>query len=228
MSTIKVDTITTRTGSGNITVSNALSGTDIISTANIAANAVTDAKIDSNAVTTAKIANNAVTSGKMFSTFENGIEFFETYRLSSATSAASSGSFTGAFSLASNRSYGSLVPGGTGMSYSSGIWTFPATGMYLVHMHFRCNANSVLSYMEVFGQVTTNNSSYNEAMNAMIGWGSEHGMTYGSCDNWCIFDVTDTSTHKMKFIYAGSHSVTFAGGTGSSASNVTFIRLGDT
>ena len=36
MSTIKVDTIATRTGSGNITVSNALSGTDIISTANIA------------------------------------------------------------------------------------------------------------------------------------------------------------------------------------------------
>ena len=47
MSTIKVDTIQTRTGSGNITVSNALSGTDIISTANIAASAVTDAKIAS-------------------------------------------------------------------------------------------------------------------------------------------------------------------------------------
>jgi len=47
MSTIKVDTITTRTGSGNITVSNALSGNDIISTANIAANAVTGAKLAS-------------------------------------------------------------------------------------------------------------------------------------------------------------------------------------
>ena len=218
MSTIKVDTITTRTGSGNITVSNALSGTDIISTANIA----------SNAVTTAKIANNAVTSGKMFSTFENGIEFFETYRLSSATSAASSGSFTGAFSLASNRSYGSLVPGGTGMSYSSGIWTFPATGMYLVHMHFRCYRNGTLDYMEVFGQVTTNNSSYTEAMNAMMGYGQHNSTTYNSCDNWCIFDVTDTSTHKMKFTWAGSQSVAFAGGSTTNASNVTFMRIGDT
>ena len=36
MSTIKVDTIQTRTGSGNITVSNAFSGTDIVSNANIA------------------------------------------------------------------------------------------------------------------------------------------------------------------------------------------------
>ena len=60
MSTIKVDTIATRTGSGNITVSNALSGTDIISSANIAANAVTTAKIAADAITTAKLATNAV------------------------------------------------------------------------------------------------------------------------------------------------------------------------
>ena len=216
-SKIKVDTIETVNGSGNITVSNALSGTDIISTANI-----TDANI-----TTAKIANNAVTSGKMFSTFENGIEFFETYRLASNTSATSSNDFTQSFTLASNRSYGALVPGGTGMSYSSGIWTFPATGMYLVHMHFRCYRNGTLDYMEVFGNVTTNNSSYNEAMNAIMGWGTYNSTTYQSCDNWCIFDVTDTSTHKMKFTWAGSHSVVFSGGN-TNASNVTFMRIGDT
>ena len=227
MSTIKVDTIATRTGSGNITVSNALSGTDIISTANIAANAVTDAKIASSAVTTAKIANNAVTSGKMFSTFENGIEFFETYRLTSNTSASSSNDFTQSFTLASNRSYGALVPGGTGMSYSSGIWTFPATGMYLVHMHFRCYRNGTLDYMEVFGNVTTNNSNYYEAMNGIMGYGQHNSTTYNSCDNWCIFDVTDTSTHKMKFSWAGSQSVAFSGG-GTNTSNVTFMRIGDT
>ena len=51
MSTLKVDTIATRTGSGNITVSNALSGTDIISTANITSSAVTDAKIAGMAAT---------------------------------------------------------------------------------------------------------------------------------------------------------------------------------
>ena len=44
-SKIKVDSIETVSGSGNITVSNALSGTDIISTANITSSAVTDAKI---------------------------------------------------------------------------------------------------------------------------------------------------------------------------------------
>ena len=178
-------------------------------------------------IQTGKIADNAVTAAKMFSTFENGVEFFETYRLAGNTSAASSNDFTQSFTLASNRSYGSLVPGGTGMSYSSGVWTFPATGMYLVHMHFRCFRNGVLDYMEVFGKVTTDNSSYNEAMNGMIGWGSINATTYGSCDNWCIFDVTDTSTHKMKFTWAGSHSVAFSGGT-TNASNVTFMRIGGT
>ena len=188
---------------------------------------MTGATLTGEVVQTANIAANAVTSGKMFSTFENGIEFFETYRLSGNTSASSSNDFTQGFTLASNRSYGALVPGGSGMSYSSGIWTFPATGMYLVHMHFRCYRNGVLDYMEVFGNVTTNNSSYNESMNAMIGWGSNNATTYGSCDNWSIFDVTDTSTHKMKFTWAGSHSVVFAGGN-TNASNVTFMRIGDT
>ena len=198
-----------------------------VNTSQLANDGVTTAKILDANVTSAKIANNAVTSGKMFSTFENGIEFFETYRLSASTSASSSNDFTQSFTLASNRSYGALVPGGTGMSYNSGIWTFPATGMYLVHMHFRCFRNGILDYMEVFGNVTTNNSSYNEAMNAMMGWGNHNATTYQSCDNWCIFDVTDTSTHKMKFTWAGSHSVAFSGGA-TNASNVTFMRIGDT
>ena len=68
MSTLKVDTIATRTGSGNITVSNALSGTDIISTANIAADAITQAKIASDAVTQAKIASGAVDATELAST----------------------------------------------------------------------------------------------------------------------------------------------------------------
>ena len=65
MSTIKVDTITTRTGSGNITVSNALSGTDIISTANIIDGNVTTAKLGADAVTAAKLADDAVVTANI-------------------------------------------------------------------------------------------------------------------------------------------------------------------
>ena len=71
MSTIKVDTIATRTGSGNITFSNNVDLTgrtvtgEVVQTANIASSAVTDAKIASNAVTTAKIAGSAVDGSKI-------------------------------------------------------------------------------------------------------------------------------------------------------------------
>ena len=57
MSTLKVDTIATRTGSGNITVSNALSGTDIISTANITDDAITQAKIAAGAIGNTEVAS---------------------------------------------------------------------------------------------------------------------------------------------------------------------------
>ena len=75
MSTLKVDTIQTRTGSGNITVSNALSGTDIISTANIAASAVTDAKIASGVsatkLTTGTVAAARFPTGSVIQVQEN-------------------------------------------------------------------------------------------------------------------------------------------------------------
>ena len=65
MSTIKVDTIATRTGSGNITLSNALSGNNIISTANITDGNVTTAKLGADAVTAAKLADDAVVTANI-------------------------------------------------------------------------------------------------------------------------------------------------------------------
>ena len=60
-----------------------------VSTAKIVNDAVTAAKLGAGAVDTTALGANAVTSAKLFSTFENGIEFFETYRLTSNTSALS-------------------------------------------------------------------------------------------------------------------------------------------
>ena len=73
MSTIKVDTIATRTGSGNITVSNALSGNNIISTANIIDGNVTTAKIVDDAITTAKINASMITHIDAGSTKAQGV-----------------------------------------------------------------------------------------------------------------------------------------------------------
>jgi len=63
MSTIRVDTINTRTGSGNITFSRptVLTAGDIL-TADIATDAVTTVKIAADAIDGTKIADNAINS----------------------------------------------------------------------------------------------------------------------------------------------------------------------
>ena len=71
MSTIKVDTIATRTGSGNITFSNNVDLTgrtvtgEVVQTANIASSAVTNAKLAGSAVDGPKIAGGAVDATKI-------------------------------------------------------------------------------------------------------------------------------------------------------------------
>ena len=54
--------------------------------------------------------------------------------------------------------------------------------------------------------------------------------TYGSVNLFATFDVTDTSTHKIRFDYSESHSSTAVlwGSTNYNGTHFTFMRLGDT
>ena len=115
---------------------------------------------------------------------------------------------------------------GTNMSESSGIFTFPTTGIYLI----KNNAvwyNSTADYCGISIFTTTDNSSYNQAQSsyqAMETGSGQHCHTSGDF----IFDVTDTSTHKVQFRYLVSDSTTLNGNTSVSLTYFDFIRLGDT
>ena len=113
---------------------------------------------------------------------------------------------------------------GTGMSVSSGIWTFPSTGIYLIR--------AIGGYQPISGDnvviditITTNNSSYTQVAVA-----DETGSTT-SAKSMCefLFDVTDTANCKVKFnaFSIASGSVIF-GNTNRNDTHFTFIRLGDT
>jgi hypothetical protein len=123
--------------------------------------------------------------------------------------------------------YGQL---GTGMSHSSGIFTFPSTGIYLITVQayiYRENSGTGTASIQI--ETTTDNSSYGGATNSV--YTVENVSAYaGNVNGSFIFDVTDTSTHKVRFAgnctssniaiaYADSNSNTTA---------YTFIRLGDT
>ena len=120
---------------------------------------------------------------------------------------------------------------GNGMSVSSGIWTFPATGIYRIDFQLHGSINSSnIAYLTHVIYTTTNNSSYSTASHASP---SAAGIsaTIQYINGYCsyIFDVVDTSTHKVKFHIDMSN--TAATTTGSSSITYTgfwFTRLGDT
>ena len=111
---------------------------------------------------------------------------------------------------------------GTGMTESSGVFTFPSTGFWYISVlgALLCN-NGASSFVTVRIQSTTNNSTYTTRANS---YASASGANYYTHSfNEYMFNVTDVSTHKIKFNYEiGVSSRLEAGGT-----KFTFIRLGD-
>ena len=119
---------------------------------------------------------------------------------------------------------------GSGMSESSGEFTFPATGIYLVHLHleayFPSNTNPRLM-ARIY--VTVGGGSYSFVAN-----GNSHakdGGFYSGSDAFYLFDVTNTSTHKAKFLLYSSGTsnvITIVGDSGANKTYASFIRLADT
>ena len=117
---------------------------------------------------------------------------------------------------------------GTGMSESSGVFTFPSTGIYKVEFQFNAFSTSNVRYVGVRIQVTTNNSDYTILCDSSDGIYVPSTSSWGTSQTSSLIDVTDTSNVKVKLNYYGIGSVTFAGSSTQNRTFVTFIRLGDT
>ena len=117
---------------------------------------------------------------------------------------------------------------GTGMTESSGEFTFPSTGIYLIFWHVELYASSsALTRGMNRIYTTTDGSSYGWASNANVSLYTSGA--YSNVNTVFQFDVTNTSTHKVKFLvyYEGS-GVQMLGSTNTNQTTATFIRLGDT
>jgi hypothetical protein len=124
---------------------------------------------------------------------------------------------------------------GTGMSESSGIFTFPSTGIYLITFHtfwngFGSNGASDANYCQSIIKATTDNSSYSN-ISADISPASSNinpKVRYVGTNSQAMFDVTSTSTHKISFYaYIESENGTLTGGS-NNLTYAIFTRIGDT
>jgi hypothetical protein len=123
---------------------------------------------------------------------------------------------------------------GSGMSQSSGVFTFPSTGIWLVEstLQFSMSANNN-RYLQSHIQGTTDNFSSvdNRILEATSNTSDVSGTNYVDVHGSTLIDCTDTSNVKVKF----GHQVASTGGsevlyasTTANRTYFTFIRLGDT
>ena len=136
------------------------------------------------------------------------------------------GSFTGTadpimnYAKYTSTNHGSL---GSDMTEGSGIFTFPVTGFWHIKVQgYLYKSSNVPS--ATIGIKTTIDNQQNYALSGNTYYthvDGDGGTQYNQSNNTIIFDVTDTSQCKVKFIAQGS------GGNWDS-SHIEFIRLGDT
>ena len=180
--------------------------------------------IAANAVTTTKIANSAVTSVK--TTGLGVITMAEQWRLQSALQGNRT-PLTG-WNVVNTGNAGKI---GSSMSESSGVFTFPSTGIYLIMFVLQgYSDNSTQNLIGVI-QTTTNNSSYTGvtySQNGIYDFSNSYA-SHSNGMNTHIFDVENTSTHKVRFQYGAGQGGEYCDGHGSyTKTSATFIRLGDT
>ena len=115
---------------------------------------------------------------------------------------------------------------GSSMTESSGVFTFPSTGYWLVRFDALYYYTSESYYTDSQIYVTTNDSDYNLATYGRSGTG---GSDYGNPSSEFVVDVTDTSNVKVRFhVKTQDDTATCKGDTGYNYTYMTFIRLGDT
>jgi len=120
---------------------------------------------------------------------------------------------------------------GSAMTESSGVFTFPETGIYHINFQAEVDMNSDCRWMLVYIESTRNNgSSWTEIAEGgtfLQQTSSNYTPTQLATDS--LFDCADTSNHKVRFkIAAVDASLNWKGSSVDNETHMTFVRLGDT
>ena len=156
-----------------------------------------------------------------------GITVADNWRVTSAGSVTSSeADITANWEQVDTTGQGTV---GSAMTESSGVFTFPSTGIYLVTANVSAYKSGDSRYVNLMIKLTTNNSSYvtiAEAYDSIKQ--AESSSTYANPITSTFIDVTDTSNVKIKFAIRSTQNTNYKGSTSVNENSFTFLRLGDT
>ena len=144
----------------------------------------------------------------------------------SSTSAASPTAITANLERADDALAGHL---GTGMSESSGVFTFPSTGIYKITANgqfLRNNAEILYAGLYIFS--TSDNFSSEDYLASSFCHTNNTANSYSNVVTHAVYDVTDLTNNKVKFKYQSNPGFYMTADTGANATFFLFQKLGDT
>ena len=120
---------------------------------------------------------------------------------------------------------------GSSMTQSSGVFTYPQTGIYFVEYTCGLISTSQQRYMGSRIQTTHNNNNYAHATDVLSHCGLTNSFgSYIQTTSSVIQDVQDVTQDKIRFsaVSFTPANTTVQGDSSRAVTFVTFIRLGDT
>ena len=159
-----------------------------------------------------------------------GITMVDQFRLNDDVSIATSEAFiTTNLERSDSRGAGSF--GSIQMSESSGVFTFPSTGFYLINFNVNFYGSSSDGNLLSAIYFTSDNSNYSKTALMQQSANANYSISFGSGATQVLLDITDTSNQKVKFSAGAGPSGTPAkirGETNQNETSMIFIRIGDT
>ena len=162
----------------------------------------------------------------------DGTAFLGTQGITEADQWRITSSFTGSTSpITSNweRNDTVFTTVGSGMSQSSGVFTFPSTGIYLVQHQGCFSYTSSSNFLSTRVDVTTDGgSNWTVRSYAYAYINNVTDTTYTSCSGTLMLDVTDTSQVKVRLLCPMNNSASIMSSTNGHFTGLTFLKLGET
>ena len=124
---------------------------------------------------------------------------------------------------------GSVGKVGTGMSQSSGVFTFPSTGIWHIHFHTAFSDTDANRVCNVQIQTTADDSNYTTISQFRTSNYQDSNTWFQSGVVNALLDVTNTTNQKVRFrVTSLATAVSWQGHSERMDTGAIFIRLGDT
>jgi len=162
------------------------------------------------------------------SAITEGIKTYDCYELTS--NVTSDGDITSNLARETAASRTLVTNIGTGMTESSGIFSFPSTGKWKVTCHIYAINNTADTILLKTVVTNDNFSGSDDVAVAKMGNNSSSSPLGGGASSEVLLDITNTSNDKVKFTAASIGSGSYLVGTldGIKETYFVFERLGDT